>query len=173
MLRFESYFHGEMGVKWIPLLAGRTNRCWEWRQPLAELDVSGSFIITIGTGKGPETWVMVSVMHENGKPTVLNLAPEDSTQGPVSIYVALSAAFGAAVLPLYIREVQTIYTQPGFYGLRVEGPADFGQIENNGVTTLAIVVDTGKDRGQTLACACGKAEVTKWCADRMKQPTGE
>jgi hypothetical protein len=57
---------------------------------------------------------------------------------------------------------KTYRPQPGFYGLRVEGPEDFGQVESNGVTTLAIVVTTGKDRGQALACACSKAEVTKW-----------
>jgi hypothetical protein len=140
---------------------------------MAELDVSGSFIITIGTGRGPETWVMVSVAHEDGKPAALKIPTDDTSPGPVRIYVALSAAFGAALLPLYIKDIQTIYTQPGFYGLRVEGPEDFGQVENNGVTTIAIVVDTGKDRGQALACACAKAEVTKWWTDSMKRLKGK
>jgi hypothetical protein len=136
---------------------------------MAELDVEGGFIITIGTGKGPETWVMVSVTDEHGKPVTLNIVPGDLSPQPISIFVALSAAFGAAMLPLYIQDVQTIYTQPGFYGVRVEGPEDFGSIENNGVTTIAIIVDTGKARGQALACACAKAEVTKWWDDRMKK----
>lgn len=139
---------------------------------MAELDVEGGFIITIGTGRGPETWVMISVADEHGKPVSLKITPGSTEPQPISIYVALSAAFGAALLPLYIKDIQTIYTQPGFYGLRVEGPEDFGQVENNGVTTLAIIVESGKDRGQALACACGKAEVTKWWEDRMKRAPG-
>jgi hypothetical protein len=41
---------------------------------MAELDVAGGFIITIGTGRGPETWVMVSVADAHGKPVDLKIA---------------------------------------------------------------------------------------------------
>jgi len=122
-----------------------------------------------GAHNAPNISSRISVADEHGEPVDLKIVPDDPAPQPISIYVALSAAFGAALLPLYIKEIQGIYRQPGFYGLRVEGPADFGQVESNGVTTLAIVVDTGKDRGQALACACAKAEVTKWWEDRMQK----
>ena len=47
---------------------------------MAELDVSGSFLITIGRGDGPETWIVVSTNDENGKPMVLNRTNWDTLE---------------------------------------------------------------------------------------------
>jgi hypothetical protein len=134
---------------------------------MAELDVCGSFLITIGRGAGPETWVVISVASEDGKPVSLTF-PKDPEEGPVDIFIALSAMFGAFDIPLRIVEVQP--EPAGFYGLRVEGPSDLGvRLEATRPSALGIVVDNGKNRGQALACSCGGAEVTAWFGDRTQE----
>jgi hypothetical protein len=136
---------------------------------MAELDVSGSFLITIGRGNGPETWVAVSVSSEDGKPASLKFPKRSGGLQPVEIFVALSAMFGAFPIPLRIVEVQA---QPaGFYALRLEAPADLGaRLDATRPSTLGIIVDDGIDRGQALACSCGGAEVTSWLAGRTQAP---
>lgn len=134
---------------------------------MAALDVSGTFFITIGRGDGPETWVVVSVNNEDGTPKLLNF-PKDS-RGPAYIFVALSAMFGAFAIPLGIVEVQP--QEAGFYGLRVEAPGDVGvRLEKMRPSSLGVVIADGMDRGQTLACSCGGAEVTSWFANRTQEP---
>jgi hypothetical protein len=138
---------------------------------MAELDVSGSFLITIGRGNGPETWVVVSANHENGKPVAFKF-PKDLLEGPVHIFVALSAMFGADEIPLWIREVQPM--EPGFCGLRVVAPDDLGvKLQDLRPSSLGIVVTVGKDRGQALACDCGGATVTSWFPDKMRKAGGK
>jgi hypothetical protein len=136
---------------------------------MAELDVSGSFLITIGRGNGPETWLALSANSEAGKPVVLKFPKELGGDGPVEVFVALSAMFGAFPVPLHVVEVET---QPlGFYGLRVVAPGDLGaKLEAMRPSTLGVIVTTKTDRGQGLACSCGGAEVTSWFAARTQKP---
>jgi hypothetical protein len=135
---------------------------------MAELDVSGSFLITIGRGDGPETWVVVSANDEHGKPVVFNF-PKNPQNGPVHVFVALSAMFGAYEIPLYIKEAQPM--EEGFCGIRVETPSDFGvTLDKIAPSSLGIVVTVKKDRGQALACDCGGAKVTSWFPDKMREP---
>lgn len=136
---------------------------------MAELDVSGSFLITIGRGAGPETWVVISVSSEDGKPKLLNFPKKPDGQQPASVFVVLSAMWGAHEIPLRIVEVRQ--QEPGFYGLRVEpssNDAAVDRLEAIRPSTLGIVIDDGTDRGQALACSCGAAEVTAWFADRTR-----
>jgi hypothetical protein len=135
---------------------------------MAELDVSGSFLITIGRGSGPETWVEVAANNEDGTPVQLPSKADDQS---ISIFVVLSAMFGAFEIPLKVVEVQP---QPlGFAGYRVEAPSDLGvTLDSIRPATMGIVLDTGSDRGQGLACSCAGAEVTSWFADRTKEPNG-
>jgi hypothetical protein len=137
---------------------------------MAELDVAGSFLITIGRGAGPETCVVLSVSDADGKPVVLHFPnPPDADRRPVYIFVALSAMFGAFEIPLRIVEVQP--QEAGFYGLGVEGPRDLGvRLEQIRPSTLGIVVETGADRGQALACACPAADVTPWFGGAVQHP---
>ena len=137
---------------------------------MAELDVSGSFLITIGRGAGPETEVVLSVSEEDGTPKNLHF-PADPDEGPADISVVLSAMFGAYQLPLRIVESQPMQT--GFYGLRVETTSDLGvTIEDTRPSTLGVFVNDGTDRGQALACSCGGAEVTPWFGERTHEPRG-
>lgn len=137
---------------------------------MAELDVSGTFLITIGRGAGPETWLVLSVNNEDGTPKLLNFSQNSDDQQPAHVFIALSAMFGALEIPLRIAEVQP--QEPGFYGLRVEinDPRELGnaQLEATRPSTLGVVVADGTDRGQALACSCGGAEVTSWFADRTR-----
>ena len=135
---------------------------------MAELDVDGAFLITIGGGQGPETNVVVSVSAEDGRPEMLTI-PKNPDEGPVSIFIALCAMFGAFDIPLRITAFQPMPL--GFYGFRVEAPPDLGvRIEDTVPATLGIVVDTGQDRGQALACSCGGAHVTSWIPEQKQKP---
>ena len=135
---------------------------------MAELDVSGSFLITIGRGDGPETWVVVSANDEDGNPVFFKF-PKNPQNGPVRVFVALSAMFGAYEIPLYIKEMQPM--EDGFCGLRVEAPSDLGvTLDKLRPSSLGIVVTVKKDRGQALACDCGGAKVTSWFPDKTQKP---
>jgi len=135
---------------------------------MAELDVSGSFLITIGRGDGPETWVIVSTNDENGKPMLFKF-PKHLEEGPVRIFVALSAMFGAYEIPLTIKEWQPM--EAGFCGLRVAAPSDLGvKLHQLRPSSLGIVITAGKNRGQALACDCGGADVTSWFPDQTLKP---
>ena len=137
---------------------------------MAKLDVSGSFLITIGHGAGPETWVVISVSSDDGNPKSLDFQDPQSpfADQPVDVFVVLSAMFGAFRITLRIVEVQE--REPGIYALRVEGPSDLSEIEQTRPSTLGIVVDDGTDRGQALACSCGAADVTTWVGERTQTP---
>jgi len=129
---------------------------------MAELDVSGSFLITVGRGQGPETWVVVSVNNQDGTPVDLKF-PKHLQEGPVHVFVALSAMLGPSEIPLYIVEVQPM--ESGFCGLRVQAPSDLGvKLEDVKPSSLGIVVTVKKDRGQALACDCGAAQISNWHA---------
>ena len=136
---------------------------------MAELDVSGSFLITIGRGNGPETWLSLSVNSEDGQPVAIDFPKTLGGDGPVEVFVTLSAMFGPFPIPLHVVEVQS---QPlGFYGLRVVAPGDLGaKLEAMRPATLGVVVTPKTDRGQGLACACGGARVTSWLAGRTQRP---
>jgi hypothetical protein len=138
---------------------------------LANLEISGSFLITIGRGHGPETFVVLSVNSEDGKPVVLDPRKKlPNGLETVGIFVALSAMFGAFEIPLKIVEVEI--QEPGFFGLQVElnNPKEVGSVRLEALrpSTLGIVIDDGTSRGQALACSCGAAEVTSWFADRTR-----
>jgi hypothetical protein len=140
---------------------------------MAELDVSATFLITIGRGAGPETWVLLSVSHEDGSPVLLDFpGPNNpSTTDPVTVFVGLSAMFGVTDLPLRVTEVQAMPS--GFYGLRVEGTDEFDRdVSKVSPSTLGIVVAAGSDRGQALACDCGVAGVSSWFGDRTREKDG-
>ena len=137
---------------------------------MAELDVSGSFLITIGRGAGPETWVVISVSSEDGMPKLLdfNYPGQPDSEHPAQVFVALSAMFSTFAIPLRIVEFQPMPL--GFYGLRVEAPSDLGvRLEATRPSALGVVIDDGTDHGQALACSCGGAEVTSWFADRTRE----
>ena len=141
---------------------------------MAKLDVSGTFLITIGHGEGPDTWIALSVSSDDGNPKSLDFQdpdPQDPfADQPVDVFVALSAMFGAFRIGLRIVEVQE--QEPGFYALRVVGPSDLSHIEQTRPSTLGIVVDDGTDRGQALACSCGAADVTPPFGERTQEPRG-
>ncbi len=149
-----------------------TSACAGGRQKgfnVAKLGVSGSFLITIGHGAGPETEVVLSVSDQDGNPKLLDFREPPSDEQPVRVFVALSAMFGAYEISLRIVEVRTLET--GFYGLRVEAPkSEVGRLENMRPSALGIVVDDGTDRGQALVCACGGADVTSWFGERTQTP---
>ncbi len=135
---------------------------------MAELGVSGSFLITIGHGAGPETWVVVSVGSDDGNPKFLDFPAGDPDQGPADVFVVLSAMSGAMEIPLRIVDLQPM--QLGFYGLRVEAPDDLEvRLEDTRPSTLGIVIDDGTDRAQALACSCGAADVTPWFGERTQK----
>ena len=136
---------------------------------MEELDVSGSFLITIGRGDGPETWVVLSVNGEDGSPAALHF-PKNPNEGPVTAFIALSAMFGAFELPLAIPEVQT-GTAAGFWGLRVATLGGSGvTVESTRPSSIGIVVDTGKARGQALLCSCKPARVESWFSEKVRHP---
>jgi hypothetical protein len=137
---------------------------------VAKLDVSGSFLITVGGGAGPDTWIALSVSSDDGNPKSLDFQDPQSplSDQPVDVFVTLSAMFGAFRITLRIVEVQE--QEPGFYALRVEGPSDLSHIELTRPSTLGIVVDDGTDRGQALACSCGAADVTPPFGERTQRP---
>ncbi len=137
---------------------------------MAELDISGSYLVTIGRGAGPETWLFLSVQHADGTPALLNFPdPATGAAGPVDVFVGLSAMFGAFDLPVRIVEVQPMPL--GFYGLRLEGTDEFDRdIAKVSPTTLGIIVSSGGDRGQGIACACSVGTVTSWLPDRTQDP---
>jgi hypothetical protein len=137
---------------------------------MAELDVEAVFMITVGGGAGPETWVAISTSREDGSFEQLSF-PKHPQDGPVDAFVALSAMFGPADIPLYVVEVQS--QQPGFCAVRVQAPSDVGvKLEDMRPVAIGIVVDTGKDRGQTLACACPGARPTPWAGTRTRRHQG-
>ncbi len=134
---------------------------------MANLDVSGNFLITIGHGEGPETNVVLSVSEEDGNPKLLDFPDPPDSRQPAHVFVVLSAMFGAFQISLRIVEVMPM--EAGYYGLRVEAPSDLGvRLEQTRPSVLGIVVDDGTDRGQALACSCGGAEVTPWFGERTQ-----
>jgi hypothetical protein len=137
---------------------------------MAELDVEAVFLITVGRGDGPETWVAISVSRDDGSFEQLHF-PKHPQDGPVHAFVALSAMFGAGDVPLYVVEVES--QEPGFCAVRVQAPSDVGvKLEEMRPVAIAIVVDTGTDRGQTLACACPGARPTSWAGARTRRRSG-
>ncbi len=135
---------------------------------MARLDVSGSFIVTVGYGAGPVAWVVVCVSDENGKPYPLSI-PTDPNNGPVQIFIALSAILGPTKIDLRITD--TAPQGVGYYWFAVEPPADVGgNLAGMGVSSLGIIVNDGSSHGQGLGCACAPATVATWYATRMQKP---
>ncbi len=134
---------------------------------MAELDVDGAFLITIGHGAGPEMWVSVAASREGAG---FNL-PSDPNDDGIDISVTLSAMFGPLHIPLRIVEVRP--QGLGFAAYRVQGPSDLGVgLHSIRPATLGITVDDGTDRGQSLACSCAGADVTSWFGERVQEPNG-
>jgi hypothetical protein len=135
---------------------------------MAALTVSGAFIITIGHGQGPETWVAILTTYEDGKPFAF---PEKPDEMPVTIFIALSPMWGAWFIPLKIVDVQDqVFQVPGFCGVRVDHEwGDMPALDHMKPSTLGIVVETREDRGQALACSCHPADVATWWEDQMRQ----
>ena len=130
---------------------------------MAQLNVEGAFLITIGHGSGPETIVVISVSDGEGRPVIVDLDQE------VEAFVALSAMFGNFAIPLRIVDHQPMPL--GYYGFRVEAPKDLGvDVYETVPATLGIVVEKGGDRGQTLACSCEGARVTSFFGRQVQEP---
>jgi hypothetical protein len=125
---------------------------------VAKLDVSGSFLIWATTGVPPETWVVISVLKEDGTPKILNFQDLPAANQPVVVFVSLSAFFSAHVQPLRIVEVHE--QNPGFYALRVEYRDRVLPLEGIRPTTLGVIVQDEAERGQALVCSCDVADVT-------------
>lgn len=133
---------------------------------MAKLDVSGSFLITIGRGNGPENWVVLSVNDQTG-------APVNPHESQIEVFVVLSAMFGAFQIPLHIAEFQDSPMPPGFINFRVTVPGDLGQsLHAIRASTLGVTVTTKTDRGQAMICPCGVAQVESWLPDRVREPRG-
>ena len=124
---------------------------------MKKLDVSAHFLITIGHGSGPETELVVATNREDGSPVDLAF-PKNPNDGPVEVFISLSTTWGA-FLTIALTVVAVAKQRPGFCGLRVTGPADLPPLENLGISVLGVIVDTGKERGQALACCCKPARV--------------
>src|SRR5262249_54161199 len=131
-----------------------------------KLDVSAHFLITIGHGSGPETELVVATNREDGSPVDLAF-PKNPNDGPVEVFISLSTTWGA-FLTIALTVVAVAKQRPGFCGLRVTGPADLPPLENLGISVLGVIVDTGKERGQALACCCKPARVEPPWADAMR-----
>jgi hypothetical protein len=151
------------------MLAALSKRvlAWKGETTMAEVNVVGSFLITIGHGAGPEMWVAVSASRQG---SALDL-PSDPDDRSIELSVKLSAMFGPLSIPLRIAEV---YPQGlGFAAYRVMAPNDLGvTIDRTRPATVGIVVDDATDRGQTLACACIGADVTSWFGERVVEREG-
>nr|AUN37603.1 hypothetical protein [uncultured bacterium] len=131
---------------------------------MAKLDVSGSFLITIGRGNGPETWVVLSVNDQDG-------APVNPHESQIEVFVAMSAMFGSFAISLHISDFQNPSSPMGFCNFRVTLPSGLGSttLHSAGISTLGVVVTTKTDRGQALICDCGKAEISSWLPDRVRE----
>ena len=128
------------------------------------LNVSGSFLITIGRGDGPETWVVLSVNDETG-------APVNPHESQIEVFVALSAMFGAFQMSLHISEFNSSPSTSGFCNFRVTLPSGTGTtLHGMRVSSLGVTVTTKSHRGQALVCSCGAADVTSWLPDRIQDP---
>ena len=136
---------------------------------MAKLNVSGRFIVTIGYGAGPVIWVEVCVSDQAGKSVQLTF-PKDPNDGPVKLFVLLSALLGPGQFALKITDL--VWQDNGFYAFLVQAPGDVGNLNHIGVTTLGILVSEGADNGQALACSCSPAAPAMWTAART-EATGE
>jgi hypothetical protein len=133
---------------------------------MAELDVQGAFLITIGQGQGPETELVMSVATGEGRPV-----PLDFENDHVEVFLALSAMFGATSIPLKIVNVQPMPLS--FFGLRLRAPDDLGvRLDATVPAAMGIVVEKDGDRGQGIACSCAGAHVTSWFGERVKDLPG-
>jgi hypothetical protein len=134
------------------------------------LNVSASFLITIGHGAGPEVLLLVSVTNPDGSPTKLVLPERNDDDCPIKVFVGLSAGFGTAAFPCKITDVETVYPPPpefigvttGFIGVTIElALSDLGELHELGPSVFGVIVDTGSARGQALASSTGVAQVAK------------
>jgi hypothetical protein len=130
---------------------------------MAHLELSGSFLITIGHGAGPETLLELAANRDDGSPFDLASLDRDA----VRFFVALSAMFGSFRIDLNI--VNVTHQAPGFAAYELKVPSDLGAtLDGIHPGTIAVVVDDGTDRGQTLACGCAGATVSTWFGEEVK-----
>jgi hypothetical protein len=133
---------------------------------MAKLDISGSFLITIGRGDGPETWVVLSITDDTG-------APVNPHESQIEMFVALSAMFGAFQISVHIADFQSTGFPPGYCSFRIAIPGDLGQsLHSIRASTLGVTVTTKTHRGQAMICDCGVAEVSTWLPDRVRETRG-
>jgi hypothetical protein len=116
---------------------------------MAELNVSGAFLITRGmtVGGDPSTWVAISANAADGTPIRFTNDPDEL---PVTMFITLNPTFGM-MIPLTIVEVRVDFPFPGFCQVRVEtGLSDLPPVDDIHPATLGIVVDTGTGRARRL-----------------------
>jgi hypothetical protein len=133
---------------------------------MAELSVAGAFMITIGTGQGPEVKVFVSANYPDGSPFHF-----DSSAPQVEIFTGLTAMFGTSSFPCDVTEVQTIYPPPnGFVGLTVElrWVRELGRLSTLGLGALGVIVADGSDRGQGVIGPVGAAMPQTWWSEQTE-----
>jgi hypothetical protein len=131
---------------------------------MGHLEISGSFIITIGHGAGPETLVEVCASHDDGTPYDLLSAKGDQ----VRFFVALSAMFGSYRIDLDVVDVD--HQDAGYAAYQVKVPNDLGvTLDKIRPSTIAIIISDGTDRGQNIACGCAGAEVSSWFGDEVRR----
>src|SRR5215218_5277487 len=101
------------------MLAALSKRvlAWKGETTMAEVDVVGSFLITIGHGAGPEMWVAVSASRDG---SAFDL-PSDPDDRSIELSVKLSAMFGLSI-PLRIADANP--QGLGFAAYRVMAPND-------------------------------------------------
>jgi hypothetical protein len=112
--------------------------------------------------KWPHTELVISVANEDGTPALV-----DFEKDRVDVFLARSAMFGAFSIPLKIVDVRPMPLT--FWGLLVEAPGDLGvRLDATIPAALGIVVESGGNRGQAIACSCAGAQVTSWFGERVK-----
>lgn len=116
---------------------------------MAGLNLDGTFVFTIGFGKGPELIAALSAAHDDGSPVDLEAGLSEEPR----FFVVLSLGMGSTRLDLNV--VSTKHLEAGFadYVLALNW-AEVGGVQGIRITTIGVVVQTATDRGQTVMCGC-------------------
>jgi hypothetical protein len=125
---------------------------------MAKLDVQATFTLDTSSYPPAPLWLALSVSTSDGVPVSL-VFPNPAYPGrswPVKAVVLTSEGFGGVPVPVQFTGViyESLFDFPGIYVLDIDTGGDFtAPLAEIRPLSIAVVVESGTDRGQTLARA--------------------
>lgn len=139
---------------------------------MSELTVSGSFILTIGHGDGPEVELFLSVCNPDGSPANVPFQTPEEAAGAIEVFTGLTAMFGTMSIPCVITQVETAYPpSAGYVSMTIQDRfvGEVGRLDAMGLAAVGVTVQVNGDRGQAVLVGSIAATPQQWWPAKLRE----